>query len=180
MTIYTHAVVGLGIGRVFASGKMPMLFWLLAALLPVIPDLDVFSVAGYGGSILGHRGFTHSISFAVAVGLAAAAVTCRYFQRSFWILFALFAAITASHGFLDALTKGGAGIPFFWPISERRFGGWGPVLVPDIALEIPDPRTSRAVRGELLWVWLPMVVLVALATVYRHRHRTNSATAGKG
>jgi inner membrane protein len=172
MTIYTHAVVGLGLGAVFTARRMPPLYWALACCLPIIPDLDAFSFAGYGSSILGHRGFTHSLGFALGVGLAAALVTYRYFRMPFWALGALFFAITASHGVLDAFTRGGDGIPFFWPFSDHRFGGWGPVLVPDIGLEIPDPRTSRAVRGELLWVWLPTGVLVGLVTVYRRLRRT--------
>jgi len=44
-TIYTHAVVGLGLARVYASRPMPWSYWGLAALLPVVPDVDVFSEA---------------------------------------------------------------------------------------------------------------------------------------
>jgi inner membrane protein len=132
----------------------------------MVPDFDAFSNASYG-TILGHRGFTHTICFALIMGLTSAAFTFRRFQVGFWKLAIFFAAITASHGVLDAFTNGGFGIPFFWPGTSRRFGPWGPITCPDIGFELPDPRTSRAIRAELLWVWLPTITLVVLSVAYR-------------
>lgn len=166
MTLYTHSIVGLGLGALFAGRRMPWLFWTLAAILPVLPDLDVFSSRRYG-TILGHRGFTHSFIFAAGVGLVVAAGTFRYFGKRFLGLAGLFALMVASHGILDAFTRGGEGIPFFWPLSEQRFGGWGPVPLPDIAFEFPDVTKSRALRGELFWVWLPLGLVVGGVTGYR-------------
>ena len=71
------------------------------------------------------------------------------------MLTGVFFLATASHGVLDALTRGGEAIPFFWPVTEQRYGNWGPIPVSDSAFEIPDPRQSRALRSELFWVWLP-------------------------
>src|SRR5207237_9872517 len=78
-TIYTHSFVGLVLGRVLTARRLPWPFWALAAVLPAIPDLDVFSSAAYG-SLLGPRGFTHSLAFAAAIGLLTAALTFRYFR----------------------------------------------------------------------------------------------------
>jgi inner membrane protein len=169
-TIYTHAVVGLGLGKVFTARRLSPLFWFLAGFLPIVPDLDAFSTAPYG-SPLGHRGFTHALSFALALGLVAAGATFRYLKINFWALWGFFFAITASHGLLDAFTNGGFGIPFFWPFSNARFGPWGPIQVSDIAFELPNPRSSRSVRDELLWVWLPTAVLVGLLVAYRRFKR---------
>jgi inner membrane protein len=144
---------------------MPWPYWTLAALLPAVPDLDVFSRAPYG-SPLGHRGLTHSLAFAVALGLVTAGLAARRLRTRWLLLAGVFVGIIASHGLLDALTWGGEGIPFFWPLAAR-IGNWGPIPVSDIAFDLPDPRYSRAIRGELLWVWLPMVVLVAAVTAYR-------------
>ncbi|HZU36866.1 MAG TPA: hypothetical protein VFA18_13185, partial [Gemmataceae bacterium] len=94
-------------------------------------------------------------------------VTYRYLRMRFWLLAGLLFVVMASHGLLDALTRGGADIPFFWPLSKARFGNWGPIPVPDIGFEFPDPRISRAVRGEVLAVWLPMGFLVGVVTLYR-------------
>jgi inner membrane protein len=170
-TIYTHAVVGLGMGKVFTSRRLRSFFWVLAGLLPIVPDFDSFSPYSYG-SMWGHRGFTHSLCFALGIGLIAAAAAFRYLRISFWPLFGFFLLIRASHGILDALTDGGFGIPFFWPFSPHRYGPYGPIHVADIGFEIPDPRVSRSVRTELLYVWLPLAVLVGLVVTYRILKRT--------
>src|SRR5207245_11132010 len=103
--------------------------------------------------------------------LLAACATFRFFIRGFWTLLAFCFVITASHGILDAFTNGGEGIPFFWPFFNHRFGPWGPIQVSDIGFELPDPRTSRSVRHELLWVWLPLVVLVGVVVLCRRWKR---------
>jgi inner membrane protein len=168
-TDYTHAVVGLGLAQIYATGPMPWVYWGLAVLLPIMPDLDVFSTAAYGAP-LGHRGITHSLVFALVLGTLAAGATFRRCHVNGWSLAALFCVIIASHGLLDALTKGGADIPFFWPFAGC-YGNWGVLPVSDIALDLPDPRYSRAIRGELLWVWLPMSVVVGMVMVYRRLKR---------
>ena len=173
MTLYTHAFVGLGLGNVLTGRRMPLLFWLLAAILPTVPDFDAFSYHSYG-NIWGHRGWTHSLMFALVLGVVVAAVTFRYFKINLWVLAAFFFLIIASHGVLDALTFGGFGIPFFWPFYNERFGSWGPVPLP-IGMEFPDPRKYPAIRAELLWVWLPTIVLVILVGAYRHFRRWKSA-----
>jgi inner membrane protein len=148
-------------------------YWVLAALLPMVPDLDAFSLAP-SNSPWGHRGLTHSLLFALWLGALAASLTFRYLRTSFAWLTAVFFAITASHGLLDALTRGGEAIPFFWP-STARYGSWGPMPLPDIALELPDPRRSRALRSEMLWVWLPTALVVGLVMVYRLHKRARLA-----
>jgi inner membrane protein len=168
-TIYTHAVLGLGLARVCVSRRTSWLFWALVAFLPVIPDLDAFSTASYG-SALGHRGITHSLPFALWVGALIASLTFRRFGMNFWWLSGLFFVLIASHGVLDALTRGGMPIPFFWP-WEQRYGNWGPIPVSDLAFEVPDPRRSRALRSELAWVWLPTGLIVAAVTTYRYLRR---------
>jgi inner membrane protein len=165
-TLYTHVAVGLGIARLCATRPKPWTYWGLAALLPVLPDLDVFSKAAYG-SALGHRGLTHSLAFALVVSVCVATATFRHFRANWWLLAGTFFSIIASHGLLDAMTRGGADIPFFWPL-DARYGNWGPIPVADMAFELPDPRYHRSWRAELLWIWLPTMLLVGAVTVYRH------------
>jgi inner membrane protein len=158
-TIYTHGVVGLGAGTIYARSKLPVSFWVLATLLPMLPDVDSFWDAPYG-SMFGHRGFTHSLVFALAASLIAAALL-RHRLRYVPLVIFLF-LITASHGILDAFTDGGFGIPLSWPFSNHRFGPWGPIRVSDIGFEMPNWRTSRTVQTELLYVWLPVAVIVGI------------------
>src|SRR5262249_26986260 len=157
MTPYTHAYVGLGFANIVATRRMPVAFWVLAGVLPTVADLDAFSFAP-SGDVWGHRGWTHSLLFALGMGLVPALVTFRYFKVRVWALTGFFALITASHGLLDACTFGGFGIPFFWPLTNKRFGPWGPVPLP-IGFQWPNPWKYHSIRSELLWVWLPMTVL---------------------
>ena len=172
-TIYTHAAVGLGLARLYTGRPMPWTYWGLAAVLPIIPDLDVFSTAAYGDA-MGHRGLTHSLLFATVLGTAVAAATYRFFRVRWWSLAILFFLIIASHGLLDAMTTGGEQVPFFWPLGVR-YGYWGPIPVSDIAFELPNPWRSRAIRAELLWIWLPMTVAVVAVTVHRRLKRSRQA-----
>src|SRR5207247_634418 len=66
-------------------------------------------------------------------------------------------------------------IPFFWPLTGERYGNWGPIPVSDLALEIPDPRRSRALRSELLWVWLPTGAFVSVLALFRFVRRRRLA-----
>src|SRR5262245_55008581 len=116
-TTYTHAVVGLGIAQLYTPGRMRWLYWILAALLAVFPDFDAFSSAAYG-AVLGHRGFTHSLVFSLWLAMLAASLTSRHFQGNLWALSGVFFLALASHGLLDALTRGGMPIPFFWPFTD--------------------------------------------------------------
>lgn len=74
-TVYTHAVVGLGLGKAFTGRRMPWWFWALAALLPVVPDFDAFWSWVPYGSWYGHRGFTHSLLLGFSERRAGAVVT---------------------------------------------------------------------------------------------------------
>lgn len=164
-TIYTHAVVGLGLARLGTARPMPWAYWGLAAFLPIIPDFDALSNAAYGDP-LGHRGITHSLAFALVLGVLAAGVTFRYFRTKWWLLSGLFFAIIASHGLLDALTKGGRKVPLFWPLAGQ-YGNWGPIPVSDLSCDLSDLWYSRALHAEWLWVWLPTGLLVGLVTALR-------------
>ncbi len=68
---------------------------------------------------LGHRGITHSLAFALLLGAIVAGMVFRYFRASWWSLAVLFFLIIASHGLLDALTRGGEGVLSFWPMGGR-------------------------------------------------------------
>jgi inner membrane protein len=165
-TIYSHGIVGLGAAGVAFPGRRSWLFWFLAGFLPMIPDFDSFSTAPFE-STYGHRGFTHSFVFALAIGLLAAGLTFKYLAIRFWVLALFFFAITASHGMLDAFTSSGNGVLWLWPFSDARFGPWGPIRVADIGFEWPSPWSSMAVRSELLWVWLPTGFIVIWFTAIR-------------
>src|SRR3954467_11384180 len=122
-TVMTHEVVGVGLGRVFTGRKMPALFWAVVAVLPTVPDLDVLAF-GLGipyEHVLGHRGLTHALPFALLVSLAVAALTWKRLGVPFLDWLGFLFLVTASHGLLDALTNGGLGVAFFAPFDDRRY-----------------------------------------------------------
>ena len=169
-TIYTHAFVGLGMGKIFTNGRMPFLFWLLTGFLPIVPDLDAFSSHAYG-SIWGHRGFTHSIVFAAL--LAGAIVALGFRQGTpglppgrMWVF--LFLA-TVSHGLLDMLTDGGLGVALLAPFDNRRlFCPFQPIEVASFGVGwLFTHRGAVVLASELRWVWLPSAALAAVAWVVR-------------
>jgi len=120
--------------------------------LSLLPDADVigFSFGIHYGAPWGHRGATHSLAMAVAVGLAVGLVA-RAFDRPCrrTALFAI--AVLASHGLLDTLTDGGLGCALFWPFDHtRHFAPWRPIPVAPIGLAFLSARGMAISVTELL------------------------------
>jgi inner membrane protein len=170
-TTMTHAWVAVGLGKCFTGRRMPFSFWALAAGLAALPDLDViaFRLGIPYTSPLGHRGFTHSLLFALMLSLPVAALTYRRFGMRFGDLLGFFFVVTASHGLLDACTNGGEGIAFFWPFDDTRyFLPWRPIQVSHIGLSFfTTGHGWQTFQSELLWVWLPTCVIVAAVMAWR-------------
>ena len=162
-SFFSHAAVGLVIGRISTSRSMPPRFWWLSILCSILPDADVLSfVFGIDyGSLLGHRGLTHSLSFALMLSVIVVRIWLKDEQtwsRTGWMLIAHFFLVTASHGMLDAMTDGGLGVAFFAPFDNNRyFLPWRPVQVSPIGIA---PFFSRygldVLLSELVWIWIPV------------------------
>lgn len=176
-TAFTHAFAGLALGKVYTGERMPARFWVLSALCPVVPDLDILGFA-FGvryGDALGHRGFSHSLLFAL---LAGCLVAWRYFRevppltRRWWSLALYFAAATATHGLLDALTNGGLGVAFFSPFDNTRyFLPWPVIPASPIGLGFFSRHGLVIFKSEFIWVWIPSIALAALAVLLRRARR---------
>jgi len=142
---------------------MPKRFWLLTILLPVLPDLDVIAFR-FGipyEHVLGHRGITHSLFFALLTGICVTVLFFRksgFSQRKLLGLALLFTAITASHGIFDALTNGGKGVAFFAPFDNtRHFFEFRPIRVSPINIQtFLGERGLRVLWSEFLWIVLPI------------------------
>ena len=124
----------------------------------VLPDADVvsFPLGIPYGSTFGHRGFTHSIFFAVVTSVIATAIIRPRDRRISAFVFIFMC--TMSHAILDAFTNGGLGIAFLSPFSNHRyFFPWRPIEVSDIGAIDLD-----ALKSELPWVWLPFGLLALI------------------
>jgi len=125
--------------------------------------------------MLGHRGFSHSLLFALLVAVlvtVAAFPAVRRFSKHWWALIGWFFAAAASHGVLDAMTDGGYGIAFFSPFNNTRFFfPWRPLEVAPIGVRGFFSRWGWDVlMSELLWIWLPVAFFLVLTYVARRRN----------
>lgn len=170
-SIFSHAIFAASAGRAYASGPLPLRFWALTALCAMLPDADVIGFA-FGvsyGSMLGHRGLTHSIAFSIFAGAVVRIFGFRK-MRGFGPakLFIYFALVTLSHPLLDMLTDGGLGVALFAPFSaERYFFPWRPIKVSPIGMGFFSERGLEVLLSEIIWVWLPAGLLLAGALIYR-------------
>ncbi len=165
-TGFTHAFLGLAMGKSLLPKGLPGRFWLLCLLCSTLPDLDAIGFFGgipYG-SMLGHRGFTHSLIFA----LLSSWVVARWgfhpyglFLEARWKLWAFFFFLSCSHGVLDALTNGGLGVAFFSPFDPTRYHlPRSPLMISPLRLDLFFTSWGREVTlNELSWVWVPSILL---------------------
>ena len=157
-TIFSHFLVGWGAYRFVDAGRDAKRTGpLLAGCLSMLPDADSLLLPWIPyGDAWGHRGMTHSLAFAALAGtLAAIWLRSRVkFPGGTLGLAATLAAITASHGFLDALTDGGLGVAFFAPVDGTRyFLPVRPIPVSPITLNPFDPWVWRVLAVEVLLLW---------------------------
>jgi membrane-bound metal-dependent hydrolase YbcI (DUF457 family) len=106
-----------------------------------------------------HRGFTHSLLFALAV--CAAALACFGLRRARASL--AYGLAYASHAPLDfATTKLGGGLELLWPFSTERFG-----LRLFGLSELPSLMPSAAIMKTALLELLIFAPLFALVFMFR-------------
>jgi inner membrane protein len=168
-TVMTHAAVALALGRLATGGRpMPARFWLSSAALAMLPDLDVLAwpLGLPYASLWSHRGLTHSLPTAAVIALGAAALArVGVGVGRAWLYFF---AVVASHGVLDAMTNGGAGVAFFAPFDATRyFLPWRPVEVSPIGPAFFGRRGLETIESELVWIWLPTALVVGAAALWR-------------
>ncbi len=121
MDSLTQIVLGAAVGEAIGGRKMGNKAALWGAVCGTIPDLDVFFrslVNPIDGALL-HRGFSHSIVFAMLVAPIMAYLLYRLYKKRFeykiWFWLAFASIIT--HPMLDIFTN--YGTQFFWPFDLR-------------------------------------------------------------
>ena len=84
-----------------------------------------------------------------------------------------------AHGVLDALTDGGLGVALLATIKDTRyFFPFRPIRVSPIGIrQFFSPRGAEVIGSELTWVWLPAVLLAAIAFGWRRAQRSSPAAA---
>lgn len=121
MDSITQIVLGASVAEATGGKKLGNKAALWGAIAGTIPDLDVF-IRAYNDPIHGallHRGFSHSIIFALIAGPALGYLIYRIYRRKHelktWMWVAFIAILT--HPILDIFTS--YGTQFFWPFEWR-------------------------------------------------------------
>ncbi|WP_310991161.1 metal-dependent hydrolase [Aequorivita marina] len=120
MDSVTQIVLGAAVGEAVLGKKIGNKAMVLGAIAGTIPDLDVLS-SNFADTVTAleiHRGFTHSIVFAVVFGLLFGWMLSLWDKRAnlkqwFWFWFLCF----VTHPLLDAHTTWGTQL--FWPLDLR-------------------------------------------------------------
>ncbi len=166
-TVFSHSIAGWALSKVYPGipYKPSLAIW--AAICASIPDADVLGFR-FGipyGSMWGHRGFTHSLFFALLFGLLIAFIYTKGKGSliKYWLFFAL---ATASHGLMDCFTTGGKGIALLAPFTDERFfppREFRVVKVSPIGISnFISEWGWKVIQSEFFWIWIPCIILALL------------------
>jgi inner membrane protein len=157
MDSLTHIALGACIGEAFLGKKIGKKAMLWGALAQSIPDIDFVAHLWMNpaGALLAHRGFTHSILFAIIITPFLALVAEKWHRPhniSFrkWTFF--FALQLFVHIFIDAFNNYGVG--WFEPFSHYR--------ISFNTIYVADPFFS---------IWPGIAFVVLLLTGRKNVHR---------
>ncbi len=167
----SHLIAGSSLGYSLYHRQKNFRFWFAVFLLAAIADFDViaFKLGIKYSHPFGHRGFFHSILFALILGLLSALIMVlfsryRRLTKEFWYLAIVFFIIAASHPILDMITNGGLGIGLFIPFDNRRyFFSWRPIEVSPIGIKNFFGNWGlRVLKNEFIWIIIPSLFLIGL------------------
>ena len=162
-SIFGHGLVAYTTAKVIDS-KSNKLLVLLAIASAILPDADVIAFK-FGIEYihpLGHRGFTHSIMFAVMWSVALSYIFGK--DRKLIFIIVLFLS-TVSHGVLDAMTTGGLGVGFFIPFENSRyFFPYRMIQVSPLGIQkFFSEWGLRVIISELKYIAIPcFIILITL------------------
>ena len=173
---FGHMAIAYAMGKTLNPAWASARFWVLTVLCCVLPDVDVLGlVMGIPYEhVLGHRGMTHSIAFAIVVGIVVpklAVPTIPYWSRRYGVLVIYFGLVTMSHGLLDAFTDGGLGIAFFAPFDTTRyFFPWRPIAVSPIGIsQFFSLQGLSVLLTETIWIGIPACLWLGILQAARRK-----------
>jgi inner membrane protein len=177
MATYLHFAPALALALAIGPACIGWRLTLAGAACTVLPDADLLLVTlhidTYSGTY-GHRGFTHSLGFALLVGALGALLAGRNPPRSRWLTAAFLALCTASHPLLDGLIDRGICNAWLWPLDGARHClAWRPIPMQGVPLFGVD-RLGQ----ELLWIGVPLLLLANAGMALRWSARQMQRVPG--
>lgn len=121
MDSLTQIILGAAVAEAVAGKKMGNKAAMWGAIAGTLPDLDVFLMQFYHpiDASLMHRGFSHSILFALLMGPVLGWLIHRLYKKRYeqktWMWLFFLSIIT--HPMLDIFTN--YGTQFLWPLQDR-------------------------------------------------------------
>ncbi|WP_456436961.1 metal-dependent hydrolase [Psychroserpens sp.] len=173
-SIFGHGILAFTISKVIDKQDLKPLM-LLAIVSSILPDADVlaFSFGIPYEHMLGHRGFTHSIAFALLWSLLLTFIFSKAKRIVFFVVLFL---STLSHGILDAMTSGGAGVGFLIPFnSERYFFPFRGIKVSPIGIEkFFSEWGILVVLSEIKYIMIPCLLILTTLFLMRKNKKSSN------
>ena len=178
---FGHAVASLALGSTGIVKRMQGKLLLMGVIVSILPDADSigFKLGVPYDSFWGHRGFTHSIVFAVLLSIVLVfafywSKTAKEKMRIFIFLF----LSCVSHAILDAMTTGGLGVAFFSPFNDHRyFFPFRPIKVSPISISaFLNGKGLAVLKSELVWIVLPSIGLILFLFIIKKGKKSTSST----
>lgn len=118
-TVFSHPAPVLALAALL-SGRFSTRMLLFGILCAVLPDADVigFRFGISYADAFGHRGFSHSLVFALLMGGIGFGVSPLFLRGSRLMGFTVGFLAVSSHILLDAMTNGGLGVAALWPFDK--------------------------------------------------------------
>lgn len=170
---FGHAFVVIALGTSFSKEIKSFKFWFLGIICAILPDADVIGFQFHVAyeSFWGHRGFSHSLVFALLLGcfITAICYTKLFLSKKGITLIVFFFLCTASHAIFDALTTGGLGVAFFSPFNDTRyFFPWRPIQVSPIGIKnFIGTRGVNVLLSEAKWIGIPCGFYILLIHLFK-------------
>lgn len=161
-SIFGHSIVGYTISKATSRSSIKILI-IIAIISSILPDIDVLAFR-FGipyEAPFGHRGFTHSILFALIWAIATVFIFGKSQKKLFF--FVIFFS-TISHGILDAMTTGGRGVGFFIPFDNTRyFFPWKIIEVSPLSVgQFFSEWGLQVILSELKYIIIPCVIVLVV------------------
>ncbi len=166
-SVFGHSMVGVTLVKLFAS-KQTRLLLLLAVASTILPDIDVLAF-NFGipySHPFGHRGFTHSVLFAIIWALLLMWI---FGKKDKVVWFIVIFLSTISHGILDAMTSGGKGVGFLIPFNnERFFFPFRDIKVSPIGIEkFFSEWGLQVLISEFKYIFIPCILLIFVRFIFQ-------------
>ncbi|WP_298237427.1 metal-dependent hydrolase [uncultured Algibacter sp.] len=174
-SIFGHGVVAYTFSKILDRHNSK---WLLVAAIisSILPDIDVmtFHLGVPYEAPFGHRGFTHSILFAI---LWAFLLMVTFGKKHNGLWFVVILLSTLSHGILDAMTTGGRGVGFLIPFNnDRVFFPLRKIMVSPIEIKsFFSDWGLQVIFSEIKYILLPCILILTFLKINEHSKRTKNS-----